>query len=315
MELDEENARIVAAFAALWPDGDFDLDRLRTASSPPSDHHAHRVRRREDARLPAPGGERPIRLYWPRASAPTGVLVYFHGGGFVSGDLETSDGVCCRLTELAECVTLNVDYRLAPEHPFPAGLEDACAAVAWTFKHAAELGAPQRVAVGGDSAGGTLATGACMVRRDRGGPQPLFQLLFYPGINLDIDTPRRNALGRKGYVLTPELIGWLNSFYCATPEGFAAPYCTPARFTDLSGLPSALLIAGDCDPVCFESARYAERLRGAGVDARYSEYAGATHGFFGLFDINAKGRAALKEGGEALRAAFARQVPGESSPE
>jgi acetyl esterase len=290
---------------------------LRQAANPPRNgHFADRVARTEDRMIEGPSGPIPIRLYWPKVDMPRGVLVYAHGGGFVAGGLETVDGLCSVLTDLARCVTVSVDYRLAPEHRFPAGLLDVHAALQWTIAEATALGAPRVVAVGGDSAGGTLVTLACQIARDREQPQAMYQLLLYPGINLDVDTPERNALARQGYMLTPELIDWLNSFYCARPDDFEADYCAPIRSKDLSRLPPALLMVGEFDPLRYEVETYGARLRQAGVRADFRLYHGAIHGFIGAFLATRIGRQALKDASAALRAALEaaqRQVDGSSA--
>lgn len=310
MPVDAENQAIADGFAALWGGRGFDLDIFRKAANPPrSAYFADRVARTEDRIIEGPSGPIPIRLYWPKGDTPAGILVYAHGGGFVAGGLETVDGLCSVLTDLAGCVTVSVDYRLAPEHRFPAGLLDVHAATQWAIAQATALGAPRVVAVGGDSAGGALATLACQMARDRGEPQAMFQLLLYPGINLDIDTPERHALARRGYMLTPEFIDWVNSFYCASPADFEADYCTPARSKDLSQLPHALLMVGAFDPLRYEVEAYGARLRQAGVAADFRLYPGAIHGFIGAFPVTRVGRQALKDAGKALRNALATAQP------
>jgi acetyl esterase len=309
MPPDPQNEMLVAGFRASVGSGPFDLGGLRRGASPAwSESTVRLVERFEDRSIDGPAGPIPVRIYWPRQSKPLGVLVYFHGGGFVAGGLDTVDGVCRTLVDGANCIAVSVDYRLAPEHKFPAGVEDAYAAFLWATRNAEALGAPTRVAVGGDSAGGNFAAVVSLMARDRAEPSPVFQLLIYPGINLTLDTPERAELARAGYLLTPELIDWLNGFYCERESDFLNPYCAPVHADDLTGLPAALVIVGEYDPLRFECETYDDRLRGAGVAVTYSLYAGSVHGFITAFEFIDSGRAALAECAAALRTALGTPV-------
>ena len=304
MPPDRQNQRLADGFKVSLGAEPFDLARLRAGAPTWSPKTLNLVARCEDRSIAGPSGPIPIRIYWPNPDAPVGVLTYFHGGGFVAGGLDGVDGVCRVLTDQAGCIVISADYRLAPEHRFPAGLEDAYAAFRWAVLNAGDLGAPARVAVGGDSAGGNLAAVCCLMARDRGESSPVFQLLIYPGVNLKVATPERTALAEAGHLLTPAVIDWLNSLYCERESDFLNPYCAPVHAQDLSGLPAALIVAGEYDPLRFECETYAARLRAAGVEAVYSQYTDSVHGFVNAFEFVDTGRAALRECAAALNRAL-----------
>jgi acetyl esterase len=233
------------------------------------------------------------------------VLVYFHGGGWVIGDIDTHDNTCRELTNAAGCVVVSVDYRLAPEHKFPAPLEDCYAATAWVAEHAANLGAdPARLAVGGDSAGGNLAAAVCLLARERGRRTIVHQLLIYPVTDHDYFTAsyRDNA---EGYLLTREAMEWFWNHYLRTPADGKDPLASPLRSNNLSGLPPATVITAEFDPLRDEGEAYGHRLRGAGVEATVTRYDGMIHGFFGLGAVLAQGKKAMEEAAERLRLRFA----------
>jgi len=263
------------------------------------------VARVENRTVPGPRGEIPIRVYTPEGRAPFPVLVYFHGGGWVIGNLETHDGVCRHLANAAGAVVVSVDYRLAPEHPFPASGEDAYAATRWVAANAAVIGGDaKRIAVGGDSAGGNLAAVVSLMARDRGGPPIVFQLLVYPVT----DVPSANTLSYRenaeGYFLTAKMMHWFWNHYCGKNPELSDPYLCPLRARDLKRLPPALVITAEFDPLRDEGEAYAARLREAGVPATSKRYPGMIHGFFGMGALLTQARAATKEAAEALRAAF-----------
>ncbi len=257
-----------------------------------------------DRRIPGPAGEIPVRVYTPAAMGPLPVLVYFHGGGWVVGGIATHDATCRELANGARAVVVSVDYRLAPEHKFPAAADDCYGATRWTAAHAAELGADAtRLAVGGDSAGGNLAAVVAQMARDRGGPPIVFQLLIYPATDAACDTPsyRDNA---EGYLLTTADMRWFWNHYLSGSPDAENPYASPLRATNLAGLPPALVITAEFDPLRDEGERYAQRLEEAGVPARLSRYAGMIHGFFGMGHLMDKAKAAVQEACENLRRAF-----------
>lgn len=260
-----------------------------------------------DRRIPGPAGEIPVRIYTPTAPAPLPLLVYFHGGGWVLGGIDTHDGVCRELANGAGCVVVSVDYRLAPEHKFPAAAEDCYAATQWTAAHAAELGADaKRLAVGGDSAGGNLAAVVPQMARDRGGPPIIFQLLIYPATDAAFDTPsyRDNA---EGYLLTTGDMRWFWNHYLNSPADAANSVASPLRAKHLTGLPAALVITAEFDPLRDEGEQYARQLEEAGVPARLTRYDGMIHGFFGMSSMMDKAKAAVQEACANLRLAFSRR--------
>ncbi len=254
----------------------------------------------ENRKIPGPGGEIPIRIYTPQGSGPFPILVFFHGGGWVIGDIDSHDPTCRRLTNLAECLVVSVDYRLAPEHPFPAAPEDCYAATQWVAAHATELHADaSRIAVGGDSAGGNLSAVVAQMARDHGGPQLVFQLLIYPATDFRMNTAsiEENA---EGYLLTKEDMIWFLGHYIKE-EDKTHPLASPLLAANLSGLPPALVITAEYDPLRDEGEAYGKKLKEAGVPVTISRYNGAIHGFVGLIEL---GNQALAEAATALRAAF-----------
>jgi acetyl esterase len=258
----------------------------------------------ENRRVVGPDGDIPVRIYTPIGQAPLPVLVWFHGGGWVLGSLDASDHTCRELANTAGCLVVSVDYRLAPEHKFPAGLRDCDFVFQWALANAASLGGdPTRVAVGGDSAGGNLSTAVCLSARSRGGPAPIFQVLIYPVIDHDFDRPSycENA---EGYMLTAHSMRWFWEQYVHSPAEMADPLASPIHASDLSGLPPALIITAEFDPLRDEGEAYADRLRQAGVPVVLSRYDGMIHGFFGMFPAIDKGKLAVGQASEALKSAF-----------
>jgi len=263
------------------------------------------VARVEDRTLPGPAGEIPVRVYAPEGEEePRPGVVYFHGGGFVMGSLETHDATCRSLANASGCTVVSVDYRLAPEHPFPAAPEDCYAATRWVASHGAELGIdPDRLAVAGDSAGGNLAAAVSLMARDRGGPALRHQVLIYPVADHGFDTPsyRENA---EGYLLSRQLMEWFWGHYLARESDADHPYASPLRAPDASKLPPALVLTAEFDPLRDEGEAYAERLRAAGVPTRLSRYDGMIHGFFSMAEAMEPGRRAVDEVAAALRRAL-----------
>ncbi|MDX2166776.1 MAG: alpha/beta hydrolase [Deltaproteobacteria bacterium] len=262
-----------------------------------------------DRTIPGPQADIPVRVYTPQGTAPFPLLVYFHGGGWVLGSLETHDGICRALASGAGCVVVSVDYRLAPEHRYPAAADDCYAATQWAAARAAELGADaRRVAIGGDSAGGNLTAVVAQMARDRGGPALAFQLLIYPvtdATNLETASYRDNA---TGYLLTTADMHWFWDHYLGDGRPRAAePYASPLKATSLAGLPPALVLTAEFDPLRDEGEAYARALEEAGVPARLTRYQGMIHGFFGMGALLDQANAAVKEACGNLRLAFARK--------
>ncbi len=232
---------------------------------------------------------------------PQPLLVYFHGGGWVIGDLDTHDGVCRFLAEHSGCRVLSVEYHLAPEHPFPIPVEDAVAAFAWAHEHASELGAdPARMAVGGDSAGGNLATALCLQNRDAGNPQPAMQLLLYPVTDVVGGQRSRDAFA-EGFLLTREDMEWFERHYI--PDGIDddEPRASMMRAADVSGLPPAYVGTSGFDPLRDEGEIYAARMREAGVQVVLQRHSSQIHSFANLTAICPSARTAMLEVAGALR--------------
>jgi acetyl esterase len=261
----------------------------------------------ENRRVPGPAGEMPVRVYTPAAPGPQPGLVYLHGGGWVLGAPEVYDAVCAPLARDVPCVVVSVDYRLAPEHRFPAAAEDCYAAVRHVAEHAAAFGIDAAcLAVGGDSAGGNLSAVVSQMARERGRPRLAYQLLVYPVTDAAMDTPsyRDNA---EGYFLTRDLMAWFWNHYAPDDAARRNPQASPLRATDFRGLPPALVITAEFDPLRDEGEAYAARLREAGVPVTLTRYDGMIHGFFGVPGAIARGKDAIAEAGRALRGAFARR--------
>lgn len=258
-----------------------------------------------DRLIPGPGGPLTVRVYRPSSDADLPAVVFFHGGGWVMCDLESHDAICRQMANEVEGLVVSVDYRCAPEHRWPAAAEDAYAATVWVAEHAADLGIDvTRIAVAGDSAGGNLAAVVTLMARDRRGPQLAFQLLVYPVTDHRFDTTSyvENA---DGYYVTRSAMQWYWSHYLG-PEGDGDHhYVSPLRSPDLSGLPPALIITAEFDPLRDEGLAYADRLESAGVDTTASNYPGMFHGFFTLGTTLEEARRANSEAFGALVAALA----------
>ena len=258
-----------------------------------------------DHRGAVSGGEITVRAYSPDGPGPHPALVYYHGGGWVIGDLYTHDGLCRSITNAARCAVLSVDYRLAPESKYPVAVEDSYAALLWIVANAERLGIDRRrMAVGGDSAGGNLATVMALMARDRTGPRLALQVLIYPVTDHDLDTRsyRENA---TGYILTREGMRWFWNHYLASEAQGREPYASPLRAASLAGLPPALVITAEYDPLCDEGEAYAARLRDAGVPGTLTRYPGMFHGFVRLTNVLDKARTALDEIASSVQKAFA----------
>ena len=254
--------------------------------------------------IPGPACSLPIRVYRPAGDGPLPVLVYFFGGGWSLGTVDTCDGVCRCLTNAAGCVTVVASYRLAPEHKFPAAVEDCHAVARWVASHAAEIGAdPARLAVGGDSSGGNLAAAVALLARERGEPPIVHQLLVYPNTDYLADTPSMRE-GTDPYLFNTTSVAWYWGMYLGSPADGANPLASPLRAADLAGLPPATVITAEYDPLRDEGEQYAQRLRSAGVPVELTRYDGMMHGFFTMTGVLDGAKAAVAHAASRLHEAF-----------
>ncbi|HET7243955.1 MAG TPA: alpha/beta hydrolase [Streptosporangiaceae bacterium] len=275
-----------------------DLASIRASGGEPEP--VHEV---TNLKIPGPGGELPLRLYRPAGEGPLPTLLYFFGGGWVLGTIDTADGVSRSLANSSGALVAVVGYRLAPEHPFPAAVDDCYAALGWVAGHAAEIGADSaRLAVGGDSAGGNLAA-VVALRARAGGPALAGQLLVYPNTDQLADDESMRAADDR-FLFNRHSVAWYRQHYLADPADAANPLASPLRAGSLAGLPSALVITAEYDPLRDQGEAYARRLADAGVQVQLSRYPGMAHGFFTMAGTVAASRAALAEAALGLRTWF-----------
>jgi acetyl esterase len=257
--------------------------------------------------IPGPGGPLKLRIYTPPGTGPFPVVVFFHGSGFVLCSLDTHDGMCRNLCAGAAALVISVDYRLAPEHRFPAAPDDCLFATRWAAQHAAALnGDPTRLAVAGDSAGGNLAAVTALRIRDEGGPTLAAQLLIYPATAHCTSSMPSYAENAEGYGLTRATMEWFWAHY-ADPTAATHPHAAPLEAPNLAGLPPALVQTAEYDPLRDEGDRYAQRLREAGVAVQHSSWAGMNHGFLFWAGKLPKASEAMDEATTWLRARLERK--------
>lgn len=262
------------------------------------------VKHVENMSLPLQGREIPVRIYTPEGNGPFPVLVFYHGGGWVTGSLDSHDSICRALTNLAQCKVISVDYRLAPEHKFPAAVEDAYDSLNWIARHAEELNIDvNRIAVGGDSAGGNLATVSCIIAKERKSPQVMFQLLIYPSTGYIKEPPSIRENG-EGYLLTTDLMTWFRKHYFNNENDVKKPYASPILYPDLSSLPPAFIATAQYDPLRDVGKEYAEKLKENGVEVEYKNYEGLIHGYANFHTFVKEAEEALEEAAERLRKVF-----------
>lgn len=264
------------------------------------------IGRIENGELPGPSGPLRYRLYTPAGSA-AGMLpaiVYFHGGGWVIGNLDTQEGMCRLLANASGCRLVSVDYRLAPEHMFPAAIEDGIAAVNWVAREAAQLGIdPARIAVAGDSAGANIATVVCQTAKQTGGPKIALQVLFCPPTDALRDTESFHAFA-EGYLLEAESIRWFGKHTYPPDADPRDPRISPFYAGDLSGLPPAHIHTAAFDPLRDEGKAYADQLRQSGVAVRYICHAGMIHHFYALAGAIPYAFTAIEQAGGAIKQAL-----------
>ncbi len=290
---------------ALKPDATPDERRTAmiaaTANPAFPKHPVHDV---SDRVIPGPAGGIPVRVYRPSDAAGLPLLLWFHGGGWVTGNLDTHDQVCRLLCDESGAMVVSVDYRLAPEAKFPAAADDCLAAYEWALAHADEIGAdPDRVAVGGDSAGGNLAAVVPLAARERNIPQPVLQLLVYPVTDYEFDSPAMidNA---KGYYLEAESMRWFYEHYARTPADYDDWRFSPIRAASHTGLARAVVITAEFDPLRDQGEAYGEKLQAAGVPTEIVRAHGLIHGFFGMHAFMPPGQDAWDVAVNALREAM-----------
>ncbi|MGY1694339.1 alpha/beta hydrolase [Geodermatophilus sp. SYSU D00814] len=247
----------------------------------------------EDRTVPGAAGDLRARVYRPDASGPLPTVVFFHGGGWVIGDLDTHDNMVRNVCRHAEAVVVAVDYRLAPEHPFPAAAEDAVAAARWVAQHLDEFGGDPRLAVAGDSAGGNLAAVVAQTLRDDGTPL-VGQLLIYPAVDAEGEYPSRQE-NAKGYFLEQDTMDWFYGHYTGAWEDARDARLSPLHHGDLSGLPPAVVVTAEYDPLRDEGEAYGKALEAAGGTAHVLRYDGLIHGFFDMGAASPAAQAAIEE--------------------
>ena len=264
-----------------------------------------------DRRIPGPGGDIAIRIYTAEGRGPLPVLVYFHGGGWVVGDLDTQDMICRGLCFGAGCIVVSVDYRLAPEHRFPAAVDDCYAATQWVATHAAGFGGdPQRIAVGGDSAGASLAAGVALRTRDEGGAPLCGQLMFYGSMDYQIDAPSGSMREfANGPLLSTDDIEYFWHHYLANPAvDQYHPWASPARAARHTELPPAFNGTAEIDPTRDAGERYGALLRAAGIDVEQHRYPGMPHGFVSWLGIVPGAQTAIDDASAWLRRQFSNPI-------
>jgi len=258
-----------------------------------------------DRTIPGPAGEIPVRIYTPEGEGPFPVLLYFHGGGWVIGSPDAVHATCALLANRAGAVVVSVDYRMAPEHKFPAAAEDCYAAAAWVAENAPSLnGDPRRIAVAGDSAGGNLAAVVALMAREKGFPQLAYQVLIYPVTDRNFETASYRQNGAD-YFLTTAMMEWFWNHYINSEADGSDWRASPLRSADASNLPPAFVITAEFDPLRDEGEAYARKLAEAGNIVTVKRYLGQIHGFCTLLGAMPAGRRALEEAAAHLRLAFA----------
>lgn len=307
--LDPDAAARIASFGDIPPMRRRGLASVRAAleSAPPPESMPEMAAVTDEA-IPGPAGDIPARVYRPDTGSGGPVLVYLHGGGLVMGSNRSFEPLARELAAASAATVVAVDYRLAPECPPPAQFDDAYAATQWVSRNARRLRVdPGRLGVIGDSAGGALAAGVALAARDRGGPPIRAQVLLYPGLDRDMTAPSVTSLA-DAPMLTRDDIDYMHSLVDGDAGAPRSPYLVPAYASELAGLPAAIVVTAECDPIRDWGERYANRLRDAGVQTTLTRYPGMCHGFLMRSDATARGRLAIAEIGALLRAKFGQPV-------
>ncbi|VAW43172.1 hypothetical protein MNBD_CHLOROFLEXI01-5365 [hydrothermal vent metagenome] len=307
MMLEQAEAAVAAGQPELW---ELPVPEARAGfrmMTPMFDGQPVDVHTVVDQMIAGSDGDLPIRLYTPRPVADgekLPILTCFHGGGWTIGDLETHDVLCRYLSHHVDCLVVAVDYRMGPEHKFPAAVEDCWAATKWVKENADSFaGDASRIAVGGDSAGGNLAAVITQLAKKENLPL-VFQMLIYPAVDVGTDYPSRTEYA-KGYFLTQESMDWFVGNYINDESDYANPQMSPLLTDDFSGLPPALVITAGFDPLQDEGRAYAEKLTAAGVPTEYAHYEDMIHGFVSMSGVTEGGEKGMAQCAAALRSAFA----------
>jgi acetyl esterase len=310
MALDPYIAAMVAAAPPYPPLREIPIEMLRkslrdaAAARPRLEVDLAQVR---DSTIPGPVGPLPVRIYTPRGAGPFPVVVYFHGGGFAVGDLDTQDMIPRAMAAGSDSVVMSVEYRLAPENKFPAAPDDAWAAVRWAFENASEIGGdPTKLAVAGDSAGGILACGAAIVARDAGGPRLAAQINWYGAGNHPFAESESTREFGNGPMLRMQDVDFFYETYLVDHSQYSDFRVNPARAKDHRGLPPAFIGVAECDVSRDETEAYGRQLREAGVEVEMHRYAGMTHGFMSLVGVVAGARQSMDDACAFLRRQFAK---------
>ena len=287
-QIDPQAKRAAARQSRIpLPHGGYKLKLLRLLTAPLTrlqNRNPPSVGAIESVTVPGPEGNLDARLYLPSGDPPYPTVVFFHGGGFVLGSVETHDRLCRHLTRESRCAVLSVEYRLAPEHPFPAAVEDAYAAVEWAAESTDRLRGTGDVAVAGDSAGGNLAAVTALMAAERDGPEIEHQALLYPGIG--VDPEQESVREHAGIVLSREDIEWFSAAYYRSDIHRRNPYADPINAGDLSGVAPATVVTAGFDPLRDGGKAYAEKLVADGVATRYENYPAMVHGFMTMREVD-----------------------------
>jgi len=258
----------------------------------------------QDRDLPGPVTPIPVRIYTPEGAGPFPVFMNYHGGGWVIGDLDTADAQCRQVCKRTGCIVVSVDYRLAPEHIYPAALDDCYAATCWVAENAGSINADaSRIAIGGDSAGGNLAAAVAIKARDENGPAILFQLLVYPVTDARC-TSQSYTDNADGYLLTRETMLWFWELYAPTESQRLEALASPALASNFANLPPAFVLTAEYDPLRDEGEAYAAQLEKAGVAVQCKRYPGLIHGFFALSHVIPAGEPGMQDACDALTSVF-----------
>ena len=277
-------------------------DQSKITAAPPTEMASV-----ENKLIPGDGGDLPVRIYRPITDSEKllPVLVFYHGGGWVICGLDTHDDACRSLAAEGECIVVSVDYRLAPEHKYPAAVDDAWAALLWVAENGASIGADsERIAVGGDSAGGNLAAVVALMARNQGGPAIALQLLIYPVTDISNLNRQSHKLFAENYGLTFAAMTWFRDHYLPAGQSPADPHISPLCADDFSGLPPAMVITCEADVLRDEGEAYAQALHDAGVHVDQRRYPGMIHGFFSMAGVISAGMQVRRDAGEVLKQAF-----------